>query len=223
MTTETARDLAAICRRYSAIHTGAVSDILDGLGYRRQALPSAILPLSPEMRVAGPAFTGMGRVTSDVANNDMPRRLEMLRALTPLSVSVWTTMGHKDAAHWGELMSLAARNNGCTGAVIDGGVRDSRLVLEMGFPVFAGFHAVQSSIGRWEIIACQIPIEIGGVQIRPNDFVVGDIDGVVIVPAHCLLEVLEKAEELREREAKMGADLKAGMDIAECFKKYGAM
>ena len=132
-------------------------------------------------------------------------------------------MGFDQAAHWGELMSTAARNCGCRGAVIDGGVRDSRFLLEMDFPVFAAFHSVASSIGRWEILACQVPIKIGPVEIRPQDFVIGDIDGVVIVPRHCLEIVLEKAEELKEREAMMRADIKAGADVEECFKKYGAM
>ena len=63
--------------RFSRIHTGAISDVLDSLGYRNQALPPHILPLAPEMRVAGPAFTGMGVITADVTSNDMPRRLEM--------------------------------------------------------------------------------------------------------------------------------------------------
>lgn len=216
-------NLQDICNRYAMIHTGAISDVLDGMGYRNQALPNRILPLTSDTKVAGPAFTGMGQVTIDVTNNDMPRRLEMLKSIPPLSVSVWSTSGHLGAAHWGELMSTAARNSGCTGAVIDGGVRDSHFLLRMGFPVFASCHSVASSIGRWEILACQIPISIGTVEIRPADFVVGDIDGVVIVPQHCLLQVLEKAEELREREAKMRADIDAGMDVEACFKKYGAM
>lgn len=216
-------NLRRICDRFINIHTGAISDILDSLGFRNQVLPSHILPLSPDMKVAGPAFTGIGNVVVDPTSNDMSRRLEMLKSITPLSVSVWSTLGHTGAAHWGELMSAAARNNGCCGAVIDGGVRDSRFLLEMNFPVFASFHSVASSIGRWEILACQIPIKIGTTEIRPNDFIVGDIDGVVVIPQHCILEVLERSEELKDREEKMRIEIKAGADIEECFKKYGAM
>jgi regulator of RNase E activity RraA len=106
----------------------------------------------------------------------------MLESIKPGTVSIWSSAGHFASAHWGEIMSNAARERGCTGAVVDGGLRDTSFVLKMGFPVFYRFRCSASSIGRWEIREWMVPITIGETKILPDDFVFGDVDGVVIIP-----------------------------------------
>ena len=199
-----------LSRRYRALPTGAVSDTLDGLGLRRQVLPHYIMPVTLDMVVAGPAFTGQGYPVSDLGNDDSARRIRMLESIKPGTVSVWSSAGHFESAHWGGIMSNAARERGCTGAVVDGGLRDTRLVMEMQFPVFCRFRSSASSIGRWEIKEWMTAIRIGDTVINPDDFVLGDCDGVVIIPKALTMDVLEQTEATVKRKTGMRADLEKG-------------
>jgi len=171
-------------------------------------LPHYITPFTVANRLAGPAFTGQGYPCADPTSDDTPTRLAMLDSITPGTVSVWACGGSLDCAHWGEIMSTAARERGCIGAVIDGGVRDLDFVNAMGYPVFARFKCSASSISRWEIKQYQVPIRIGSTVIRPGDFVFGDIDGVVIVPQEIVTDILVAAEDVYRRESGMREELR---------------
>jgi 4-hydroxy-4-methyl-2-oxoglutarate aldolase len=210
-----------VSKRYRALYSGAVADVLDALGLRQQVLPHYIAPVTTGMMVAGPAFTGQGYPVADVTNDDSQTRIRMLEGIKPGTVSIWSSLGHFEAAHWGEIMSNAAREHGCTGAVVDGGLRDTRFVVEMGFPVFCRFRCPASSIGRWEIKEWMIPVRIGNTIIRPDDFIFGDIDGVVVVPKEATVEVLEKAEQKIGQEKKMRMGLRKGLTVSEVYKKHG--
>jgi len=216
-------ELADVCRRYLRLYTGAIADMLDKHGYRQQILPHYIAPFTVANRLAGLAFTCRGCPVSDPANNDMPTRLAMLDSLTSGTIAVWSCGGSLDCAHWGEIMSTAARQRGCTGAVLDGGVRDLDFVNPMGFPVFARYKSSATSIGRWEIQEYQAPVRIGDTVIHPGDFVFGDIDGVVIVPAEIVVDVLTAAEDLHSREGSMREELRRGVSIQEAYAKYGSL
>jgi regulator of RNase E activity RraA len=207
--------------RYRALYTGAVSDVLDSLGLRHQTLPHYVMPLTMDMLVAGPAFTGQGYPVAETTNDDSNARIRMLESIKPGTVSVWSSAGHFESAHWGEIMSHAARERGCTGAVVDGGLRDTRFILRMGLPVFCRFRCSASSIGRWEIKEWMVPITIGDTVIHPEDFVFGDCDGVVIVPRELTVEVLVKTEEIVTRENAMRADLGKGITVSEVYKTHG--
>ena len=215
--------IQVICERYAALYTGAVADILDKRGYRNQVLPFFITPYTKVRRVAGPAFTGQGYPCADSSHDDTRTRLAMLEAITPGTVSVWACGGSVDCAHWGEMMSTAARQRGCTGAVIDGGVRDLKLIDEMEFPVFGRFQCSASSIGRWDIREYQVPIRIGATVIRPGDFVVGDTDGVVVVPGEIVEDVLIAAEDVSRRESGMRAEIRSGVPVKEAYDRYGSI
>ncbi|MBL8291631.1 MAG: RraA family protein [Bryobacterales bacterium] len=209
--------------RYLALYSGAVADILDKKGLRNQVLPYWITPFTVANRVAGPAFTGQGYPCAETANDDTQTRLAMLDSITPGTVSVWACGGSIDCAHWGEIMSTAARERGCTGAVLDGGVRDVDFVNAMGYPVFAKFKCSASSIGRWDIRHYQITIRIGSTVVHPGDFVFGDIDGVVIVPAAMTMEVLQAAEDVYRREKGMREELRRGVGVKDAFARYGSL
>jgi 4-hydroxy-4-methyl-2-oxoglutarate aldolase len=210
-----------LIKRYKNLYTGAVSDTLDEMGLRSQALPYYIMPIQLDMVVAGPAFTGQGYPVGDTSNNDSSTRIRMLESIKPGTVSVWSSAGHFESAHWGEIMSNAARERGCTGAVVDGGLRDTGFVLKMGFPVFYRFRCSASSIGRWEIREWMVPIKIGETTIQPDDFIFGDVDGVVVIPKDLTEEVLVKTEEIVTRENKMRVELSSGVTVSEVYRKYG--
>ncbi|MEI7763548.1 MAG: RraA family protein, partial [Comamonadaceae bacterium] len=144
-------DIKDVCDRYNRLYTGAIADMLDKRGLRDQVLPYYITCFTKAGRVSGLAFTGQGYPCADTTANDTHKRLAMLDSITPNTVSVWACGGHTGAAHWGEIMSTAARERGCMGAVVDGGVRDVGFIDEMNYPVFAKFKCPGSSIGRWDI------------------------------------------------------------------------
>jgi regulator of RNase E activity RraA len=221
--TNTATDMADICKRYLQLYTGAIADILDRNGYRHQVLPNYLTAHTVANRLAGPAFTGQGYPCAETTDDDTQTRLVMLDSITPGTISVWACGGSTECAHWGEIMSTAARERGCAGAVIDGGVRDLDFINAMGYPVFARFRSSASSVGRWNIREYQIPIKIGNTVIRPGDFVFGDIDGVVIVPRDIVTDVLNSAEDVFRREGAMREELRRGVSIREAYEKYGSL
>jgi regulator of RNase E activity RraA len=219
----TAGNVAEVAGRFSRLYTGAIADILDKNGYRNQALPHAITPFTTANRVAGIAFTAQGYPCADTAHDDTRTRLRILDSLAPGTVSVWATGGSLDCAHWGEIMSTAARQRGCTGAVVDGGVRDVDFVNAMDYPVFAKFKCPVSSVGRWDLVDCQIAIRVGDTVIHPGDFVLGDTDGVVVIPGDLTLDVLAAAEDVFERECGMREELRRGVTVTEAYAKYGSL
>jgi len=215
--------VADLSERFLKLYTGAVADVLDAHGKRRQVLPGAIQPVTLDMKVAGPAFPGFGLPTEDETHNDMALRLQMLENVTPGCVAVWACHGHDGSAHWGEIMSRAAMERGCAGAVIDGGLRDTEFVVDLGFPVFSRFRNPASSIGRWDIVEWNCEITIGETTIRPGDWVFGDVDGVVVIPAGVVLDVLAEAEAKVAKEELMRADLAHGLTVTQAFERHGAM
>jgi 4-hydroxy-4-methyl-2-oxoglutarate aldolase len=222
-TSVTHENVAEIAGRFMKLYTGAISDILDKRGYRNQVLPNSITPSTIANRVAGVAFTGQGYPCADTAHDDTKTRLRILDSITPGTVSVWSTGGSTDCAHWGEIMSTAVRQRGCTGAVVDGGVRDVDFVNAMNFPVFAKFKCSASSVGRWDITDCQVTIRIGNTIVHPGDFVFGDIDGVVIIPGDITMDVLMAAEEVYRRESGMREELRRGVSVTKAYEKYGSL
>jgi 4-hydroxy-4-methyl-2-oxoglutarate aldolase len=209
--------------RYLRLYTGAIADMLDKHGLRQQVLPHSVTPFTKNRRLAGMAFTGQGYPCADIAHDDTQLRLEMLDHILPGTVSMWACGGSTACAHWGEMMSTAALQRGCAGAVIDGGVRDLDFIDAMDYPVFASFKCSASSVGRWDIHAYQVPIRIGEVVIHPGDFVLGDSDGVVVVPKDLTFEILEAAENLYQRESGMRAELRRGLPVKDAYARYGAL
>ena len=214
--------LVEICRRYRRLYTGLVADLLDAKGFRTHSFPAHIRPLKENMVVAGPAFTCQGYPTGDIKSDDTPMLIKMLESLTPHSVAVMNTGGDISSSHWGEIMTLSAKQRGCTGAVVDGGIRDTAHILKTKFPVFVKFYMPASSVSRFELKELQIPIRIGEVCILPGDFILGDVDGVVAIPGALTEEVLVEAEKKMRNEADMRRALRKGMPLTEVNKKYGA-
>ncbi len=210
-----------LCRRYEALFTGAINDILREKQLLYQVLPPSVMPLRDEMRVAGIVFTIKG-MKSLTVEGEMEQRAEMLEALHPHCVVVWDTGCDDTSAQWGEVMTQAAIRAGCRGAIIDGGVRDTALVLKQDFPVWCRYRTSNAMLGRFRMVGYQLPIRIGNVDIYPGDIVFADIDGAIIVPRRLAVEVLEQAEALRKQEIICKQWIADGMSATDVVKKGGA-
>ena len=151
----------------------------------------------------------------------MEQRAQMLEAIHDNSVVIWDTSGDDESAQWGEVMTAASKKQGCRGAVIDGGVRDTELVLNQNFPVFNKYRTSNGMMGRFRMIGYQLPIQIGNVFISPGDVVFGDIDGVIIIPRDIAYEVLVRAEQILGHEVEIRNWVKEGISPTDVVKKGG--
>ena len=216
---QTDRELMVLIQR--ELFTAVIGDILDGYGYRRQFLPMEIQGLDPDMFLVGRA---MPVLEADVFDEKDPYGLMFtaLDDLKPGEVYVGTG-GTTPYAMWGELMSTAARARGATGAVLNGPVRDTKGILAMNYPVFCSGRYAQDQKGRGRIIDYRIEVEIGHVRIAPGDMVIGDIDGVVVVPRQVEAEIFMEALAKARTEKTIKSDLEQGMPVSEAFAKYGIL
>ncbi|MDB5080022.1 MAG: 4-hydroxy-4-methyl-2-oxoglutarate aldolase [Chloroflexi bacterium] len=176
------------------------------------ALPSAIKPLTPNFRLFGPAFP----VQSPPADN-----LWLHRAIyeaAPGDILIVHVGDHHEAGYWGEVMTTAAISQKLGGLVIDGGVRDSQRLIEVGFPVFSRTICIRGTVkdpkGEGSL---GTPVRFGDVVVHRGDLVVGDADGVVIIPAELAEEYVAKAHAREEVEAKVMARLAKGERTLDIF------
>jgi regulator of RNase E activity RraA len=212
-------ELMALIR--AELYTAVIGDILDEHGYPNQFLPPEIQPLAPQMLLVGRA---MPVLEANVFDTKDPYGL-MFAALDDLKPSeIYVASGASARyAMWGELMSTAARARGATGALINGYIRDTQGILEMQFPVFCLGRYAQDQKGRGRVIDYRVEVEIGGVRLRPGDIVIGDIDGVVVVPRAAEAEIFSAALEKARAEKIIKTELEQGMLATEAFKKYGIL
>ena len=126
-------------------------------------------------------------------------------------------------AAWGEILTAVAQKNGASGAVIDAYHRDTKLVIDRGFPIFSRGAYGQDAGIRSSVRDFDVAIEIGPVKIAPGDLVVGDRDGVVIVPADIEDEVIERALEKVATENIVLEAIGQGMTATEAFDRYGVL
>ena len=209
-----------LCRRYRAVTTPMVNDVLRSMGLIYQTLPTNILPLREEMKMCGVVFTIKGSKNLAL-ENEMEQRAAMLESICANTVCVWDTCGDDESAQWGEIMTMAAKKRGCLGAIIDGGVRDTDKVLEQKFPVFCRYRTSNGMLGRFRLIGYQIPIRIGDVTILPGDIVCADIDGCIIVPRKLAWQVLLEAEQIVENEIAIKKMVNDGATPTDVVKNGG--
>ena len=214
-------DVDGVCNRFSVIYTGAISDVLDEMGHPHQVLPWEIQGLTSEHRVAGVAMPVEGQPTASQDPEEVyVPMLKMLGDLKPGDVIV--SQPHDSvSAHIGELSAECAKFRGARGAVIDGGARDIDYILKLGFPVFCRYRTPQDIIGRWKLVSYGQPIQIGRVAVQRGDFVVGDKDGVLIIPHRITLEVLQRSEEVIGTENLVRESILRGVHPVEAYRKYG--
>jgi regulator of RNase E activity RraA len=145
----------------------------------------------------------------------------MLGSVTSGSVAVYQT-NDRASAHLGELSVVSLASRGCVGAVIDGGARDAEYILRGGFPVFSRYVTPQDCVPRWEVLAHgDVMIVIGGVRIAPGDWIVGDLDGIVVVPGEAVEEILAEAESKVATENEIRDAVRAGALPLDAYERFG--
>jgi regulator of RNase E activity RraA len=209
----------------SRLYTAVLSDVLDACGRPGQAMTPAIRPLDDTLVLAGFARTGAYREVWHVDPGENPYALEiaLVDDLRPDDVVVFGCGGSQRIAPWGELLSTAARARAAAGCVTDGFVRDVRAIRDMRFPVFHGGIAPLDSKGRGKVAAIDVPIRCAGVAVLPGDLVVGDVDGVVVVPRDVEDDVIARAFDKVSGENATRDELRAGARLADVFARHGIL
>lgn len=206
--------------RYEKLYTGCVNDVLRELCLTNQALPPSIMPLRDEMTLAGFAFTI--RSNSDPTTvGELETRVEMLDQLRPNMVCVWNANGIDNASHWGGVMTATAMKHGVRGAIVDGGIRDTKDILAQKFPIWYRYRCSNGSLSRAKMTGFQVPVQIGDVLLFPGDLIFADIDGVVVVPREHIVTVLERAEEIVRNEGEFKEWIDAGLSTHEIHDRGG--
>ena len=203
-----------------------LSDVLDSLGHRQQAVGAHIRPLDESLVMVGRARTMLfADVYEPPAPGENPYELEirLLDDLKPGDIVVSACGATGRIAPWGGLTSTASKMRGAVGALTDGFVRDIKDVRELGFPVFAAGIAPLDSRGRGKVIEIDVPVECAGVRITPGDIVFGDADGCVAIPRTLEAEVLKLGREKRVGENRSHDALLAGRLLGDVYDEFGIL
>jgi 4-hydroxy-4-methyl-2-oxoglutarate aldolase len=219
----TAAERADIRKRYLLVDAANVADVLDELGYPDQGL-SPELARRTGSRLAGWAYTISGEMAPYVGTGD-ELKMRACHGIGPDEVSVWSG-GGSGVCYFGELIAVGMMQRGSVGALVDGGIRDSRWLDGLGFDVFARYRSAVQSIGRWKVTGWQAPVYLPGATSRrvvvcPGDFILGDEDGAIAVPEAIAETVLEKAEEMTAKEVAIREALKSGLSLADVLAQFG--
>jgi len=203
--------------------SAVVSDALDRMGDREQVLDPAIRALWPHARLTGVAVPVV--IVAEAAEPDLPYdgELTALDGLRPGDVPVFVVEPGVRAASWGELFTCAAMGRGAAGLVADGLVRDAAQIEALGFPVFARGLSPLDTFGRAVVSGIGVEARVGGVDVAPGDVIVGDVDGVVVIPRALAADVAEAVTTKQQLEGDARNDLLAGMSLREVWEKYGVL
>jgi 4-hydroxy-4-methyl-2-oxoglutarate aldolase len=213
----------ALLDRLERLYPAVVADCLDKVGYRENVMDPRIRPLYPEARMAGFASTVHAvQMAGPPADPDdyYKGELQAVDALRADDIMIVSTM---EGSYWGELLATASRYRGARGIVVDGYTRDTLQLIEMQFPTFVAGISCHDSLGRIDVDAVGVSIECGGVRVEQDDLVLGDFDGVVVVPAAVADEVISLAEEKVSGENLVRTKLAEGMPVWDAFRTYGVI
>jgi regulator of RNase E activity RraA len=192
-----AADSAAIRQRFAALDTPAISDALDRLGIDGQAV--GITPLDRSNQLIGQAYT-VRMLPRGLSGKSVGDYIDEVPAG---HVVVIDNQGRLDATVWGDILTTVAHRNGVAGTVIDGVCRDVRRASELDYPIYARANTMRTGKDRVAAEAYQQPVQLAGIRVEPDDWLRGDADGIVVVPASMLADVLTVAEEITATEDRI--------------------
>lgn len=206
-----------------SLYSAVVCDALDSLGYTHQSPRVALPPWTNQGLLVGHCKTTLW---ADMFHEDAkPYELELLAVdgCQPDDVLIAAAGGSMRSGIWGELLSTAASNRGCAGAIVDGAVRDVAKLRDMQFPVFAKATCLYDSKNRQRVVDVDVPVEIDGVRFSPGDLVFADVDGVVVVPQAIAEQTVRLAWEKVHAENITRDAIRGGMLAQAAYEKYGVL
>jgi 4-hydroxy-4-methyl-2-oxoglutarate aldolase len=211
----------ALIDRLARCYTGAAHDVLRAMGRENVVLPPEIKAITPETRLAGPVWTVSGHIDRSKSRDETLLAWCTLLSKAPAGHVIVCQPNTHEIALMGELSAQTLKARGVLGYVVDGGSRDTELVLAQGFPVFCSFLTPADIVSRWVPDRYGEPVTIGAVTIATGDGLLGDRDGVVVIPQAFVEQVVVKTEEVVATESDMRKALIGGMDPVAAYHRYG--
>jgi regulator of RNase E activity RraA len=215
-------DDASLLEGFRHVEVASVSDALEQISGRRMYMSHRMRPLFPT-KFAGFALTVLLKKEANKDANALNGMLAAIDSGGPNSVYVMVVEDGLDIAGMGGLMGTAMYSRNFSGAVIDGGVRDTAYLQKIGFPVYALGIVPSTSISHYRFAGANIPVICDGVPVKPADFVVADADGVVVVPRDLASQALKLAQEMDFKEHSMYAVIEKLKSIQEAVKQFGRL
>jgi regulator of RNase E activity RraA len=219
------QDIAELVERLGRLETGQVADVLAEAGLPDQALSAEIRPTGSSVSFAGVALCARGRLHTRT-RREVPSlpNTALDASVCPGAVVMIDTGGFVGGACLGGLVAASLQRAGAVAIVSDGAVRDVRGIDALGLPAFARAATPVAGARRWGLVTIGEPISLPGqtaasVMVHPGDLVVGDADGVIVIPRACAPTVVEDTEEVARIEARMAEALQAGRPRVEIFKE----
>jgi len=210
-----------LTQRLEACYSGAVHDVMRAMGLERFTLPPTLRPILPDKRLAGPVWTVRGRVDRSADAHHTLLEWTGLLGKAPEDHVVCCQPNDSTVAHMGELSAETLQLRGVRGYVVDGGCRDVDHLLRLGFQVFCRYFTPRDIVAYWLPEGFAEPVTIGETTIRTGDFILGDRDGVVVIPAERAEEIIAKTEEVMATENKVRSAILEGMDPQEAYRRHG--
>ena len=211
------------------LYASVLSDVLDSFGLMHQALKPFVRPLDENLVLFGRVRTGryvLSQPGAPIPEGHNPYDLEMtlIDDLKPGEVAVLACGGPTDwIAPWGELLSTAARARKSAGCVTDGLVRDIARIRAMNFPVFHGGIGPLDTKGRAEMVEMDTEVTIAGARANTGDYIFGDADGIVVIPAAQSDAIFRTAIDKVLAEDQTRAELEAGESLKSVFARHGVL
>ncbi len=212
-------DISILSRLYSAV----VADVLDSMGHRNQILGPDIRALTPADKVCGRVFTAKAVAVDEYPAEPYKLELQAIDCMQSGDVLVVDAQHDKHSALWGELLSTACIAKGVRGIVMSACCRDMWALRQMVFPVFGIGCTPADSAGRLDVVSIGQPIQIDDVAAKNGDYILGDVDGVVIIPQELAEQAIRLAAKKVSGENTVREELRAGVPAAKVFKKYGIL
>jgi len=198
------------------LSTAEASDALDYYELPGSAL--GIRPIAGPARLFGLAYT----VRFAPIDHAQPGTVgDFIDRLAPGAVAVLDNGGRMDCTVWGGILSRLAAHKNIAGTVVHGVCRDTAEADEAGYPLYARGAFMRTGKDRVQVQAYEEPVTLGDVRVCPGDLLIGDADGIVVVPRGRMQEVLSKALETRALENRILDAALGGMPLIEARKQFG--
>lgn len=206
-----------------SLFSAVVCDVLDSLGHPRQSPRIPLKPVTIETVLVGRAKTTLWTDLDEADPAPYEKELAAVDDCRPDDVLIAAADGSNRSGIWGELLSTAARNRGCVGAIVDGAVRDVAKMREMRFPVFARATSAYDSKDRQCVTEIDVPVTIDGVVFRPGELVFADADGIVVVPRSVEPEAVRRAWQKVHAENEVRQAIQNGMKATDAYRRFGVL
>lgn len=217
---EYAADPAAMTEAFRHVEAASVSDAIEQLYHQKRYMSHRMQAVFPA-KFAGPALTVKLIKQENQDSDALSGMLSAIDSGGAGAVYVMQVEDGADIAGMGGLMGTAMSARGFSGAIIDGGVRDLAQLKRIGFPVYSTGPVPSTSVGHYRFGGVNIAVECDGVTVHPNDIIVADQDGVVVVPREHAADILIRAQQLDNSEHSMYPMIEKYRSIVEAVKRFG--